>query len=217
MTDWAATDALIFDMDGTLWDAVDSYCHIWNVCFWRSGVRRIVGRDELVACMGLSLSEIYNRLDSRREIADADAFLALVEAEEERLMPKLGGRPYPGVAEGIRQLSERYSIFLLSNCGETGLANMMRHLEISGYIKEAVTYGATRRSKSENMRMLKEKYGLLQPVYVGDTESDCRQTHLAGLPFVHAAYGFGHCANPDMAVSSFRELTDFFICKVQPV
>ena len=24
-------DSLIFDMDGTLWDAVDSYCEIWNV------------------------------------------------------------------------------------------------------------------------------------------------------------------------------------------
>ena len=26
---WTKTDALIFDMDGTLWDAVDSYCKIW--------------------------------------------------------------------------------------------------------------------------------------------------------------------------------------------
>ena len=23
-------DSLLFDMDGTLWDAVDSYCAIWN-------------------------------------------------------------------------------------------------------------------------------------------------------------------------------------------
>ena len=28
MTDWSKTDALIFDMDGTLWDAVDSYCKV---------------------------------------------------------------------------------------------------------------------------------------------------------------------------------------------
>lgn len=23
-------DAYIFDMDGTLWDAVDGYCDVWN-------------------------------------------------------------------------------------------------------------------------------------------------------------------------------------------
>ncbi len=23
-------DSVIFDMDGTLWDAVDSYCRVWN-------------------------------------------------------------------------------------------------------------------------------------------------------------------------------------------
>ena len=25
-------DAIIFDMDGTLWNALDSYARIWNVC-----------------------------------------------------------------------------------------------------------------------------------------------------------------------------------------
>ncbi|MBQ7851826.1 MAG: HAD hydrolase-like protein [Muribaculaceae bacterium] len=26
-------DSIIFDMDGTLWDAVDSYCKIWDKTF----------------------------------------------------------------------------------------------------------------------------------------------------------------------------------------
>ena len=32
------TDALIFDMDGTLWDAVDTYAEIWNMAFEREGI-----------------------------------------------------------------------------------------------------------------------------------------------------------------------------------
>ncbi len=31
-------DSLIFDMDGTLWDAVDTYAHSWNVVFSEMGI-----------------------------------------------------------------------------------------------------------------------------------------------------------------------------------
>ena len=56
------------------------------------------------------------------------------------------------------------------------------------------------RDKNENLTALAEKYSLRQLVYVGDTEGDCRQTHIAGMPFVFASYGFGHCDNADMTV-----------------
>lgn len=32
-------DAYIFDMDGTLWDAVDSYAAIWNTTIVQLGVQ----------------------------------------------------------------------------------------------------------------------------------------------------------------------------------
>ena len=99
--DWAATDALCFDMDGTLWDAVDSYCEIWNRCFRKVGMDRVVARQELIACMGLNLHEILRRLCGGVPMPDADAFLSDIEREEIRLMPVLGGKPYPGVAEGL--------------------------------------------------------------------------------------------------------------------
>ena len=31
-------DGLIFDMDGTLWDAVDSYVKIWNATIAECGI-----------------------------------------------------------------------------------------------------------------------------------------------------------------------------------
>jgi phosphoglycolate phosphatase len=88
--DWAATDALCFDMDGTLWDAVDSYCEIWNRCFRKVGMDRVVARQELIACMGLNLHEILRRLCGGVPMPDADAFLSDIEREEIRLMPVLG-------------------------------------------------------------------------------------------------------------------------------
>ena len=45
-------DSLIFDMDGTLWDAVDSYVAVWNATFEAMGYRVSVSRDELLLYMG---------------------------------------------------------------------------------------------------------------------------------------------------------------------
>ena len=73
--DWAATDALCFDMDGTLWDAVDSYCEIWNRCFRKVGMDRVVARQELIACMGLNLREILRRLCGGVPMPDATRLL----------------------------------------------------------------------------------------------------------------------------------------------
>ena len=46
-------DGIIFDMDGTLWDAVDSYCRIWNVTLGHYGVSEsTISRDLLISMMG---------------------------------------------------------------------------------------------------------------------------------------------------------------------
>ena len=36
-----------------------------------------------------------------------------------------------------------------------------------------------------------ERLGLQAPVYVGDTVLDYEAAKAAGVPFIHAAYGFG--------------------------
>ena len=153
-------------MDGTLWDAVDSYCKVWNECFRAFGVERVVMRRELVECMGLPLDEIYRRIAGDSPVISPEAYLPRLEQLEKEMMPRLGGKPYPHMRECMEQLSEHYAVFLLSNCGVNGLTDMMRYTGITPFVTEAVTFGATQRPKSENMRMLCEKYGLKQAVYV---------------------------------------------------
>ncbi|MDD6622956.1 MAG: HAD family hydrolase [Bacteroidales bacterium] len=208
--DWSKADALIFDMDGTLWDAVDSYCKIWIECFRRFGIEREVSRDDLISLMGKPLIDIYHCVAGRRPQVPAEQFMPMLEQLEIEMMPGLGGTPYDGVVEGIERLSQAYPIFLLSNCGADGLNNMMRHIGITDYVTEAVTFGETRLQKDENIRRIMERHSLRQPVYVGDTQSDCTSTHRAQVPFAFASYGFGTCDCPDIVFDTFSELTDFF-------
>ena len=56
--DKTRVDALMFDMDGTLWDAMDSYAEVWNRTFAEYGEEvHITGRD-LLHGMGKTLDQI---------------------------------------------------------------------------------------------------------------------------------------------------------------
>ena len=50
----------------------------------------------------------------------------------------------------------------------------------------------------------------IEAVYVGDTAGDMTAAHSAGLPFIHAAYGFGTADSPEYVISSFSELRTLF-------
>ena len=107
-------DSIIFDMDGTLWDAVDSYCRIWDVTFEQMGISADkVERQVLLECMGLPIDEIFRRIVNID--VDAEQYLRLLDENEKKMMPMLGGILYPGVADGIPQLAQRYRLFMVSN------------------------------------------------------------------------------------------------------
>ena len=59
-------DGIIFDMDGTLWDAVDSYCRIWNVTLGHYGVSEsTISRDLLISMMGKTIDVIIENIAPR--------------------------------------------------------------------------------------------------------------------------------------------------------
>ena len=116
-------DSIIFDMDGTLWDAVDSYCQIWNTTFEQFELKQVVTRDELLKCMGMPIDEIFRQII--KVDVDPQKYLELLDKNEQEMMPILGGKLYTGVAEGIKFLSPHYKLFMVSNCGADGLKNFL--------------------------------------------------------------------------------------------
>ena len=63
--DWSRTDGLIFDMDGTLWDAVDTYARIWNEVFLRAGKEVHITRESLI---GNTVSYTHLTLPTKLEV-----------------------------------------------------------------------------------------------------------------------------------------------------
>ncbi len=205
------TDSIIFDMDGTLWDAVDSYCKVWDYCSDEMGITKKITRDKLIGYMGKTLDVIFAEIFGKEINFNPKKYIKRLDEVEALLMPTLGGIPYPHMKEGIKKLSEHYKIFLVSNCGQSGLRTFMEYTGITPYITDSRTFGETMIPKSENITALIEQYSLKAPIYMGDTQGDCNETRKAGIPFIFAEYGFGSCENPDLSFKSFKKFSDYFL------
>ncbi len=207
-------DGIMFDMDGTLWDAVDSYCKVWDATSEALGVDVTVSREDLLRCMGLPIDAIYDRLVHDSKI-DRDVYLALLDKNENEMMPRLGGRLYPGVKEGIEKLAQYYRLFMVSNCGAEGLRNFMKFTGLEDFFTDSLTHGETGKGKRDNIAIIVERNGLTSPLYVGDTQGDCDAAYGAGVKFAHAAYGFGECKAPDFSFNRFSTLVEALVPDVE--
>lgn len=206
-------DSLIFDMDGTLWDAVDSYTQIWDKTIAEyGGQREPVSRHELISLMGRHLEDITAIL--MPQYKEDKTFLELLDHNERQMMPVLGGHLYDGVKEGLARLAESHRLFMVSNCGSYGLDNFLNVTGLRPFFTDSLSHGQTLLPKHDNIRLLVEKHHLKCPYYVGDTQTDGIAARRAGVGIVWCSYGFGTVEEPDFTISTFSELLNLPITQV---
>ena len=202
--------ALIFDMDGTLWDATESYAKIWNLCSAEYGVSQVVSAQILKQYMGKQLEEILFGLFGCSPGFNVHDYIARIRIIEDEKMPLFGGTVYPGVYDGLKKLSRHYKLMAQSNCGPLGLKNFMRYTGTERFFCDSLTFGESPVSKCENITALMSRNNIDNAIYVGDTQGDCDNAHRAGIPFALMTYGFGNCDNPDFTFDNFDELVKYF-------
>jgi phosphoglycolate phosphatase len=204
-------DSLIFDMDGTLWDAVDTYAESWNIIFRELGIDITVTREALAKMVGMEGRKVIGIImpdfdeDRRKEI------YAMVNERRKLILPQLGGVLYDGVKEGLHQLNQKYDLFILSNCAKGIIRLFIDWAGIDEHIKDEFAHGVNFMPKNHNIKLLAEKHGLKNPVYIGDTAGDGEESRKAGVPFVFVSYGFGDTDDYDLKFDDFKSLTDYFM------
>lgn len=205
------SDSLIFDMDGTLWDNVNSYVISWNEGLQQRGYQKQVTRDNILGLMGKEARVMLESILPGATAGEQDLLFDAVIAEYQKLLDDMNPVIYEGVHEGLKQLSEKYPLFLLSNCEEGGLVNFMHHTRTTSFFVDYMEHGMNLKPKHHNLQLLMEKHDLKAPVYIGDTESDSAQSMMAGVPFVFVSYGFGATENYSLKFDSFNALTAYFL------
>lgn len=210
MKDIQRNDSIFFDMDGTLWDGVECYAQGFNDFFKSRNIEKRFTKDDLYGFMGLE-EDKYLELTLSEFSYDKRKLMykEIINLQYENIK-KNGGEIYQNVKGGLKLLSTKYKLFIVSNCPEFTIKYFMEWAGIEECITDSMAHGVNFKPKSENIRYLVDKYSLKTPIYVGDTDSDRKQSELANMPFVFVSYGFGQTDNYDIKFDSFLELTNYF-------
>ena len=115
---------------------------------------------------------------------------------------------FEGVQETIKKLSEKYPLYIVSNCQDGYIEAFLQYSKLGEYFKDFTCPAYTGRLKGENIRIIMERNGLSEAVYVGDTQGDANSCKEAEIPMIYAAYGFGKVEKADASIQSFDELLD---------
>ena len=187
--------AILFDLDGTLWDSGDTVLPAWNRVLAEVQVRELLTKEELDSFMGLGPQDL------------ADKFLPTVPSPEERMeiftrcfdaeveaIRREGAVLYGGVLEMLQGLKERGCFLaVVSNCKDGYIQAFLDYYRLHGIFTDFESAGATGLTKGENIALVLSRNGFVaaDALYVGDTVWDMEASMKAGVDFLHAAYGFG--------------------------
>ena len=202
-------DAIIFDLDGTLWSAVDSCLKATSlVKKEHSDITRDVTKEQVESAMGKTSEEIINIYYGYlpREKGEEYANEAFNKNVDNLL--KEGGILYPNTRETIIKLSKKYKLFIVSNCVKGYIESFLNTSGLKDYFSDYESYGRTLLSKGKNIKLVIERNNLKNPIYVGDTKGDMEASKIAGIPFVYASYGFGKVDKYDYKIADISELLD---------
>lgn len=203
-------NAILFDLDGTLWDACEGMVAPWNRTLTETfpHLKRTVTLEDIRALQGKNLAGCAAHLFPELPPAEGQAVVAAACANEVAVLAETGGRLYDGLFDVLGELKQTYPLAIVSNCQCGYIEAFLTAHGAASLFDGFLCEGMTKRSKGENIRQMMRVLGADSAVYVGDTHGDELAARTAGLPFIHAAYGFGTAEAPDAVIGSLFELPE---------
>lgn len=205
-------DGILFDLDGTMWNATDAISISWNMAMKQFDELKDIeiSDEELKGVMGLPMDEIIQKLfPSLSSDKQIEALNKCCETENDYLTEN-GGILYPQLEETLEYLYRSYKLFIVSN-GQSGyIQSFLKSHKLGKYFTDFQNWGDNKVSKGENNKLIIKRNNLENPIYVGDTNGDSLSAQEAGIPFVFARYGFGNVDKYDYVIDSFSDLKNIF-------
>lgn len=201
-------DALIFDIDGTLWDATSATTKAWNDGLKNEGIERKITSEQVKSVTG-NPNEICIDLLLPGLKETHPQLLKVLDQAEQDIIRSEGGSFYEGVKEGVPLLSKSYKIFLVSNCQDWYLEQFLSFSGFRDAITDADCHGKSKETKEEMLKKMMKKHSFSNPIYIGDTSGDMDSARRASFEFIGVSYGFGQITSEKM-FDSFPSLLKYF-------
>ena len=203
-------EALIFDIDGTLWDSRALVAEGYNIQLRAEGLEHLcVTAEDLKPLFGKVMTDIADVILESVPVPERyDVMERCMDTENRHLEQSPCDYAYPAIRQTMEVLKKKYRLFIVSNAQRGYPEVCMEKIGISDLIEGHLCFGDTGTSKGKTIRTLMERHGVESAIYIGDTQGDYEATVEAGVPFIWAAYGFGVPERWDARVDSFAQLAE---------
>ncbi|MBE3550143.1 MAG: Phosphoglycolate phosphatase [Brockia lithotrophica] len=207
---------VVFDMDGTLFDAwsvaFPAFVHTFRALRERGVAVALPPEEDLRKTLGMTYRKMWRTL-----LGFDDPELALwadrtMRAKELELLEAGEGRLYPGVVEGISELAASgLALYIASNGEANYLTKILERFSLRPYfsgVYDAFSFRVVR--KEELVGRILDEHGLspAEGAIVGDRVSDVEAGTAHGLHRIACTYGYGspeELRGADVYVQSFPE------------
>ena len=199
---------VIFDLDGTLWNASVPIAESWNVVIEReTGRKGWLTAADIEPVQGKTMDEIADIIfcdfpeNERYELSHK------CEVFENGYIAKTGADLFAGVEETLAKLKDMgVQMAVVSNCQEGYIKAFLDSMDMWKYFMDYEEWGRTFLSKADNIKLVMERNGASKGIYVGDIQKDSDAAHKAGIDCIYASYGFGEINDAVATLKSFDEL-----------
>lgn len=215
----AHPEALIFDLDGTLFRTETVLLPAYERTFERLRQEGLYMAETppasaILQSLGMLLDHIWLRIIPDASAAARSRANELLLEEQLRLLREGVGELYPGVAATLRRLREAgCRLFVASNGLEHYVKGVVAHMGIASLFDAVYSAGEyATATKTELVRLLLAQFRLSSAWMVGDRSSDVEAGRGNGLYVVGCDYaGFGiesaELAGSDVRIHSFPQLS----------
>jgi len=195
--------AIIFDLDGTLWDTSKEIEFVWSKIAKDYNLE--VKDNQIKNIMGLTKSEIIEYFfDNNLELGNQ--FITVCQNKENEYLSKFGGGIYKNTIETIKKLSKSYNLYIVSNCQSGYIETFLDYYNLGQYFRDYECSGNTGESKEYNIKLVIKRNNIVDAIYVGDTNKDYQAAKGNNIKFIWAKYGFGFCDNYYKYIEDISEL-----------
>ncbi len=198
---------IIFDMDGTLWNSARQVAESWNEAAAGAGYEYHLTDRDIMAVMGKPMDELAELIFKREKREDSMKLLEICGNYENEYLRKNGAVLYPELRNTMEKLIDMgYHLYIVSNCQSGYIESFLDYYGFHDLFEDIECFGNNNRQKYDNISLIMERNNVERGVYVGDIQGDYESSMKAGIPFIHAKYGFGKISDAVPEINSLSEL-----------